>query len=465
MRGLYPLTAVPKKPAWKPDRRKPSKSGSDTPRSTDVVSHGGKVDPDALLRRIQQAQAREETPATSSAPEPASAPAEETDEAGTPRIIDDPDRIAVASTSEADDDAPNRVVFVLQKDLDKRLDKYLCDRITFMSRTQLQRLIEEGGVTVNGRTPKSSTKLRANDTVEVYVPPPPPTEIQPEDIPLEVLFEDDHLVVINKRPDIIVHPARSHNTGTMINALAYHFKHRSGGALSAVGKDFARPGVVHRLDRNTSGLIIFAKSDEAHWRIGRQFEQRTVDKRYLAIVHGLFEPDIDTIELPIGPHPSRERGKREQYVIRHDYLGKHALTIARVRRRFASGFSLVELELKTGRTHQIRVHLTHRGFPILGDDMYGGKTLFRAASPADGATLNDKRAARDAIGKPLVLINRQALHATTLSFRHPADNRVLSFAAPLPKDMRDTLAALAAMDPEANEQRPGGATIDLGCVL
>src|SRR5207237_544946 len=155
----------------------------------------------------------------------------------------------------------------------------------FMSRTQLARLIDEGGVTVNARRPKASTKLRAGDRVEVYVPPPPPTDIQPENIPIDVLYEDEHLIVLNKRPDIIVHPARAHKGGTMVNALAFHFQNRSGGALSGVGREFARPGVVHRLDRDTSGLIIFAKTDEAHWRLGQQFERRTVDKRYLALVH------------------------------------------------------------------------------------------------------------------------------------------------------------------------------------
>lgn len=460
-------------------RRKPSTSGADTPRSSDVVSIGGKLDPSALRKRIEQS--------TSPSPD------QPDDLLTAPDSPDEPD-------AHADDDAPNRVVFVLQRDLDKRLDKYLGDRIPFMSRTQLQRLIDEGGVTVNARPAKSSTKLRINDRVEVFVPPPPPTEAQPEDIPLNVLYEDEHIIVLNKQPDIIVHPARNHNSGTMINALAFHFANRSSGALSTVGKEFARPGVVHRLDRHTSGLIVFAKNDEAHWRLGQQFERRTVDKRYLALVHGLFEPPVDVIDLPLGPHPSREKGYREKYVVRHDTLGKPALTIARVRESFRStlqqteptappapepsstlgwspaasraakpevpphrrgysspaeparGFALVELELKTGRTHQIRVHLSHRGYPIVGDDMYDGRALTFADlgltdSPGSGQHSTDP------------IISRQALHATTLAFRHPVDNRQMHFEAPLPLDMQRALAVLRRVDPLAVWMTPPGATI------
>lgn len=482
----------PQKPD-KPSRSKPSRSGADTPRSSDLIGPGGKVRAEALARRA----------APPHDPEPPAQPADATpadpSEGALAALPDDPDSATIRS---AEDDAPNRVVFVLQRDLDKRLDKYLSDRIPFMSRSQLQRLIDEGGVTVNGRTPKSSTRLRSGDRVDVYVPPPPPSEVQPEDIPLDVLFEDDHLIVLNKRPDIIVHPARAHNKGTLINALAFHFRHRSSGALSTVGKDFARPGVVHRLDRNTSGLIIFAKTDEAHWRIGRQFELRSVDKRYLAIVHGLYEPPVDVIDLPLGPHPSREKGYREKYVVRHDELGKPALTIARVRRRFRAdpadpalpthashppahellpaspgwrppinpartpspgprsspalspSCSLIELELKTGRTHQIRVHLSHRGFSIVGDDMYGGRPLFQRPPP-HFLTIDPTAAAP---GSP-PLIARQALHAATLAFRHPVDNRPMTFSAPLPPDMLETLAALSRMDPSAPGLTPAGATI------
>lgn len=405
-------------------------------------------------------------------------------------------RAAEMEEQAGEDDAElRRVTFTLQRDLEKRLDKYLTDRITFMSRTQLQRLIDDGGVLVNGRVPKASTVLRAGDTVEIVVPPPPSKEIVPEDIPLDVLYEDEHIIVLNKQPDIIVHPARSHLKGTMLSALAYHFRHRSphGGALSTVGDEFARPGVVHRLDRHTSGCIVFAKQDEAHWKLGHQFEYRRVDKRYLAVVEGRVEPDQDTIILPIGPHPSREKGYREKYVVRHDESGKEAVTIVRVRERYsvegagvekpprsdgrgagsgethagiapipwsaglaeekASGFrrdagprvrhyTLVELELKTGRTHQIRVHMSHNGWPIVGDDMYGGKPF------------TDERGG--------VVIARQALHACTLGFTHPISGEPLVFTAPLRGDIAELVRVLRRMSGGARVVETAGATVDLG---
>lgn len=351
-----------------------------------------------------------------------------------------------------------RVAFRLQRDLQKRLDRYLTDRITFMSRTQLQRLIDEGGVTVNQRRPKASTLLRLGDVVEVVVPPPPPKNVQPEDIPLDVLFEDEHIIVLNKQPDIIVHPARTHLRGTMLSALEFHFRHRStiGGRLSTVGDEFARPGVVHRLDRHTSGCIVFAKSDEAHWKLARQFELREVEKRYLAVTHGRIEHDADAVELPIGPHPSRERGYREKYVVRHDHLGKPALTIYRVRERYGppaparrddglpAGFSLVELELRTGRTHQIRVHLSELGFPIVGDDMYGGKPY---PAPPDAP-----------------IVSRQALHAALLGFRHPITAVPLEFTAPLRGDIAALVTALRAAGPVDRPAAPG-ARIDLAAAM
>lgn len=384
------------------------------------------------------------------------------------------------SPASEEDDAPNRVVFRLSRDLKKRLDRYLTDRIPFMSRTQLQRLIAEGGVTVNGRAPKASTALRSGDVVEVFVPPPPPSEIVPERIPLDVLYEDGHIIVLNKQADIIVHPARSHLSGTMINALAWRFAHESSGGLSGVGKEFARPGVVHRLDRHTTGAIVFAKDDEAHWRLGRQFEQRTVDKRYLAVVHGLVEPEVDVIDLPIGPHPSREKGYREKYVVRHDALGKSAVTIYRVLARLGEAggdgggsqpapLSLVEVELKTGRTHQIRVHFSHRGWPLVGDDMYGGRAITLAE--VTGASDRSARGAEESVGDTdggSVLIGRQALHAATLGFRHPITGEPMSFTAPLPRDMAGLVSILTRSGPSASpgqRARPPGATIDVDALL
>ncbi|GIK19877.1 MAG: RluA family pseudouridine synthase [Leptolyngbya sp. PLA2] len=369
----------------------------------DLLLPGGKVDPDAIRRAVERAR----------------------------------ERAAAAADAESDEDERlPRVTFTLQRDLHARLDVYLTSRITFMSRTRLQRLIESGGVTVNDRPAKPSTRLGLGDRVEVVVPPPQEKGLQPEEMPLDVLYEDARLIVLNKAPDVIVHPARSELSGTLINGLAWRFRNVSGGSLSAVGEEFARPGVVHRLDRHTSGCIVFAKDDEAHWRLGRQFERRTVDKRYLAVVQGRVEPVTDVIDLPIGPHPSREKGYREKQVVRHDDLGRPSVTICRVHERYElpeswprhavapslRRFSLVELELKTGRTHQIRVHLSHLGWPIVGDDMYGGRPF------------------TDETGR--TVIARQALHAGLLAFEHPASGEPMVFTAPVPPDMADLVSCL-----------------------
>lgn len=348
------------------------------------------------------------------------------------KIDQDALRAAVERFGPDDADA-RRVELTLQRDVKDRLDRYLTSRIPFMSRSQIQRMIDDGAAMVNGQPARASTKLRLNDTVELVLPPPPSGHIDPEDIPIDVLYEDEHLIVLNKRPDIIVHPARSHNTGTMLGALAWHFQHSSEGELSPVGADLARPGVVHRLDRDTTGVIVFAKTEEAHWKLGQQFEKRTTDKRYLAIVQGdpkgALDPDIEAIDEPIGPHPSKEKGYREKQVVRHDQLGKPSLTIARVRERYRlhdrpvgdQHFALLELELKTGRTHQIRVHCSHRGWPIVGDDMYGG----RAFELPSGET-----------------IQRQMLHAALLALEHPISGEPLVLTAPPREDMLALLAHL-----------------------
>ncbi len=347
--------------------------------------------------------------------------------------------------SAGDDETAPRVEFTLLKDLEKRLDRYLVDRVPFLSRTQIQRLIEESAVTVNGRVPKSSTKLRIGDHIVATLPPPPSGAIAPEEIPLDVLFEDDSIIVVNKPAGLIVHPARSHKTGTLINALAWRFKNLTGGALSSVGEEFARPGVVHRLDKWTSGAIVAAKNDTAHWRLGKQFEMRRTDKRYLALVHGEVPDLITQIDAPLGKHPTI----KEKYAVRHDETGKASLTICRVRERLTSAsgekFTLVELELKTGRTHQIRVHMSWRGYPVVGDDMYGGKHVTE----------------RDFGGvSTSALLNHQALHATTLGIRHPMTEAPMSFTAPLATDIRRALELLRAGRASAF-LAPPGSTIDL----
>lgn len=351
------------------------------------------------------------------------------------------------AAQEGDDEKPIQVRFVLSRELDKRLDRYLVDRIPFLSRTSLQRLIREEAVTVNGRIPRASTKLHRGDVVTAVLPPPPSTEIPAEDIPLDILYEDGDLIVINKRDDIIVHPARGNLSGTMLNALAFHFRHRSGGRLSSVGAEHARPGVVHRLDRHTTGVMVAAKTDTAHWRLGRQFEERRPEKRYLAVVHGRLEPFADVVDVPIGKHPTA----RFKCAVRWDDTGKQAVTIYRVRELYED-FSLVELELKTGRTHQIRVHLSHLGYPIVGDDMYGGRhlTVGDVAGAAGAPGLSPRAPA----------ITRQALHATLLAFTHPITDEPAEFHAPLPEDMR-RLVALLREHRQVGTPKVSGTRIDL----
>lgn len=325
---------------------------------------------------------------------------------------------------ETDQEKPVAVTFRLLRDLEKRLDRYLVDRIPFLSRTALQRLIDEGVVTVNGRVPKASTKLRLGDVIVAVLPPPPSNEIPAEDIPLRVLFEDDDIIVLDKQDDIIVHPARGNKTGTLINALAWHFQHRSGGRLSSVGEDLARPGVVHRLDRHTTGVMVAAKSDTAHWRLGKQFEQRRTQKRYLAIVHGRMDLAADVIDLPLGKHPT----VREKYAVRWDETGKASVTFYRVRERY-DNFTLVELDLKTGRTHQIRVHLSAIGHAIIGDAVYGGV---------------HKRVAHDV--RAVQRLTRPFLHAERLAFTHPTTKERVSFEAPLPDDLLSVLEEITPAD-------------------
>ncbi len=438
----------------------------DRPKTSELILPGGKVDKRALYRAAEEElRAKREAHA-----DPGKAIVDE-DYLGDASDVaggDASERGAGAAVGggadeEAGDDeiAPQRVRFKLKRDLNKRLDRYLVDRITFMSRAKLQAVIEAGGVTVNGREAKSSTMLREGSLVEVLIPPPPSAVVQPEAIPLDVMFEDEHLIVVNKSPDIIVHPARSHNKGTMINALAHHFAHgqgaAAGGKLSDVGKELARPGVIHRLDRQTSGAIVFAKTEQAHWQVARQFELRSTDKRYVAVVHGRVERLATTFDEPMGPSISREKGHREKQIVRHDPGGKPAITIARVlgyftipatterdRARFDSTgapdgrmwATLLEIELKTGRTHQIRVHCAHHGHPLLGDDMYGGVLM-----AGDGGTAG---------GGGWPGIGRVALHAAMLKIRHPTTNAPLRFVAPLAPDLRSLLSAMRGL-PGAEE--------------
>ncbi|MDG2201456.1 MAG: RluA family pseudouridine synthase [Phycisphaerales bacterium] len=363
----------------------------------------------------------------------------------------DPAQLQALYESNTDEDQPVVASFTLTRDLAKRLDRYLVDRIPWLSRTALQGLIQEEAVTVNGRVPKSSTRLRIGDVVRVMLPPPPSTDLPREKIPLEILHEDHELVVINKHDDIIVHPARGNQSGTIINGLAWHFENNSSGELSPVGSENARPGVVHRLDRHTTGVMVVAKTETAHWRLGRQFEQRRTRKRYLAVVHGRVEPWADVIDLPIGVHPT----VRKRYAVRHDASGKDSVTLYRVREVYED-YTLVEVELRTGRTHQIRVHLSHMGWPIVGDDYYGGRHLVGRDLVQAGTAYS--------VEPSDPVITRQALHASLLGFEHPGSSEEMTCIAPLHADMRQ-LVRLLREQQFVEAPNVSGAVLDLDVML
>lgn len=301
---------------------------------------------------------------------------------------------------------------------ERRVDKYLHGRFRNLSRRFIQNAIKSGAVKVNGKPVRPSFKLSHGDTIDFVVPAPPSKDIEPEDIPLDIIYEDDDLIVLNKPADMIVHPARGNKRGTLVNALAHYSEQLSSG----LGE--FRPGIVHRLDRNTTGVMVATKRDTAQWKIAKQFEHRQVSKSYLAIVHGTPELTADRVSAPLGIHPKI----REKYAIRPE-TGKEAVTFYEVMESFR-GFSLVHCKPKTGRTHQIRVHLSHLRHPIVADDMYGGKLVY----PWQLAD------AEPAVENPV--ITRCALHAWTLEFKHPTTEQMVKFEAPLPLDMQRLLDML-----------------------
>jgi 23S rRNA pseudouridine1911/1915/1917 synthase len=305
----------------------------------------------------------------------------------------------------------------------RRLDVFLAGHFPAFSRAALQRAIEAGHVRVDGAPAKPSLKLHAGSEVVVDQIEVPRDGPAPQDIPLDVLYEDDVLAVVNKPPGMIVHPAKGHWEGTLASALAHHF-----GRLSERGGP-TRPGIVHRLDRDTSGVIVVAKNDQTHEALASQFKARRVEKEYLAIVVGVPDRDRDLVEQPIASHPSR----REMKAIRHNHpTSRPAATFYEVVERFV-GYSFLRALPKTGRTHQIRLHLAHIGCPVLCDRLYGGR-----ASISEEELMTPSRLAPGASR----LLDRQALHAHRLTFTHPTSGEVVSFTAPLPADMELTLDAL-----------------------
>jgi 23S rRNA pseudouridine1911/1915/1917 synthase len=300
----------------------------------------------------------------------------------------------------------------------RRLDKYLQGRFNEYSRSLIQQTIKQGKVKVNGQSVKPSQKLNPKDTIEIVLPELPSKQIEPEDIPLDIIYEDDDIVIVNKQADMIVHPARRYNSGTLVNALAWRFDNLSSG----LGE--MRPGIVHRLDRNTTGVMVVTKNDIAQSKIAKQFQSRKVKKTYLTVVQGAPQLDADRINAPLGVHPR----KREKYAVRPKD-GKNAITFFHVLERF-DGYSLLEIDIKTGRTHQIRVHLNYIKHPVVADDMYEGKLVY------PWQLKNEQQKIEDPV------ISRPALHAYSLQFEHPSTGEQVKFTADLPEDIQKLLNML-----------------------
>lgn len=290
-------------------------------------------------------------------------------------------------------------------DAKERIDKFAKMQLgEEFSRSQIQLWIEAGNLVVNGASVKANYKLAEGDRIVLVIPEAEPTEIVPEDIPLDIYYEDSDVIVVNKPRGMVVHPAPGHNSGTLVNALMFHCKD-----LSGINGEL-RPGIVHRIDKDTSGLIMAAKNDKAHASLAAQLKAHTVTRKYYALVHGNVSHDQGTVDAPIGRDPH----DRKMYTV-IERNSKHAVTHFHVVERFGD-YTLLELKLETGRTHQIRVHMKFIGHPLVGDPLYGRSKGIKM----DG----------------------QALHAAVLGFEHPEDGRYLEFSAPIPADMEDVLQSL-----------------------
>jgi len=291
-----------------------------------------------------------------------------------------------------------------------RLDQFLAGSLGW-SRARLQKLLKAGLVQVGGRARAAAYRVRVGEAVTVRVPPPEPSYLTPEPLPLEIIFEDRDLLVINKPPGLVVHPGAGHRGGTLLNAALFHCPE-----LQEIG-DVSRPGLVHRLDKDTSGVMVVAKTDLAHQSLVRQFAGRETTKKYQALVWGRLDAETGEISGEIGRHPSAR-----QKMSVHARRGKAAVTLWRVLQEFPGPVSWLELEPKTGRTHQLRVHLAAEGHPVVGDATYGGGAArFKGAPKLAGL-------------RPLV--HRQLLHAASLGFTHPRSGEAVTFTAPLPEDFQ-----------------------------
>lgn len=319
------------------------------------------------------------------------------------------------------DEAENgqlNIFSVSDSDVSKRLDVFVGEK-TLLSRSAAARLIDEERVTVNGKKAAKNLKLSVNDTVEVEIPEAEPCEALPENIPLDVIYEDDDIIVVCKPQGMVVHPAAGNSTGTLVNALLYH----CGDSLSGIG-GVVRPGIVHRIDKDTGGLLVVAKNDEAHISLSEQLKVHEVSRIYTAIAIGNFKEDSGTVDAPIGRHPT---DRKKMAIIRSaDKKSRNAVTHWSVLERFGR-FTLVRCQLETGRTHQIRVHMASLGHSLLGDTVYGG-------------------AGTDFEAKNRALIKGQCLFAAELHLTHPRTRERMIFHAPLPENFVATIEKLRQMN-------------------
>lgn len=317
----------------------------------------------------------------------------------------------VSNEEFADDELSDDIIEISATDNGERIDKYLSEKFSEYSRSYIKGLIDDGRVSVSGKTVKSSFKVFNGAAITVNIPPLKEVEIIPENIPLDILYEDEDVILINKPKRMVVHPAAGHYTGTLVNALMYHCKEN----LSGINGEL-RPGIVHRIDMDTTGVIIVCKNDVSHRLIAEQLKEHSIKRKYQAIVYGAFKMDEGIIEGPIG----RSKTDRKKMAIVPD--GKAAITHYRVIKNYTSpngnNFAHIECELETGRTHQIRVHMASIGHPLLGDEVYGAaKNPFK--------------------------LQGQALHAEMLGFVHPHTGEYMEFHAPLPQYFLELLKRLA----------------------
>lgn len=304
-----------------------------------------------------------------------------------------------------------------------RIDKFLTNRLENTSRTRIQAAANAGNIIVNGQPVKPNYKVKPSDIIQIVLPQPPrDIELLPEDIPLDIVYEDDDLLVVDKKPGMVVHPGYGNYTGTLINALMWHFKD-----IPMFSSGESRPGLVHRIDKNTSGLLVIAKTEFSLNHLARQFYEHTTGRRYIALVWGSPEEDEGTITGNIGRNP---KDRKVMFVFPDGSDGKHAVTHYRVLERLGY-VSLVECRLETGRTHQIRVHMSWLGHPLFNDSEYGGDRIIK------GTTFTKYQ---QFVRNCFTALPRQALHARELSFDHPVTRKRLAFESPMPADMETVIA-------------------------